>query len=401
MKSNKLQEILEKSRIVIAVHEFVLLGGPGQDLEKFFLNNKVVSLLFISHPLLNLKESYQSSSRYRYYEGRKRVKEHTAFHFRLPTPFLFMKDFLHTLFWGRNINGTYDLFVGLGPLNAFSGLILKKFGVVRRVVLYSIDYFPKRFQNRLMNFLYHKIDKFCVRFADETWNVGSRMAKAREENNGMSRGVYNKQYYVPIGVWFRQVRRKPFEKIDKKKLIYAGHLAPHMGVDLIIKAMPKLIKKIPDVQLEIIGTGESEGEIKKLAKDLGVASHIAFHGWIGNRKVFEQHLLDGAIGLAPFRTDTLDNKVKNADPGKLKDYMYCGMPVITTKVVASYPAIKKAKAGIIIDYNVDQMVRAIVRLLQKEQLLHEYRENAVRYVKQFDWEEIFGKNLKRLWGLKK
>lgn len=391
-----LKKKFENLKVIIVAHEFTIKGGAAQDLEKFLLANNVVCLLYISHPLLYMEAGRQLNSRYRYFELGELKQSKTTIRFRFPDALLYGKDLFLTLYWGITHNGRYDLFVGYDPLNAIAGIVLKKFGFVKRVVYYSIDYFPQRFENKIMNRIYHTLDKLCVRFSDETWNVGSFMKRARAKNNSMNERIYNRQYHVPMGIWFFKIKRKSFEEIDKKKLIYAGHLAPFMGVELIIKAMQKIVKEMPNIRLEIIGMGESEGKIKELAKKLGVLDAIAFYGWIDDRKTFEKHLCDGSIGLAPFTINKMDERVKNADPGKLKDYMACGLAIITTKAVSTHEDIKKAGAGIIIDYDADQLASAVLKLLKNDRLLAQYRENALHYVEQFDWNRLFGRNLERL-----
>lgn len=398
MRQDSLKKKLKNLKVVIVAHEFNVHGGLADNLKEFFLKNNVGTLLFISHPLLDEKEWHKNTSRYYYYKNNTLKQAKTAFHYRLPDVFLYGKDILLTIYWSVMKSRIYDLFIGYDPLNALAGLILKKVGIVKKVIYYSIDYFPQRFENKMINSIYHIIDKLCVRFSDETWNVGSRMELAREKYNNMDRRIYNRQYYTPIGIWYNEIKRKPFEKINKKKILYAGHLAPHMGVELIIRALPEIIKKVPSVDTEVIGMGESEGEIKELAKKLGVYDRIMFFDWIGDRKTFEKHLVDSAIGLAPFLTDSQDDKVKNADPGKIKDYMNAGMVVITTKTLSTYRELEKAKAGVIIDYDPNQLSYAVLKLLNNDRLLAEYRANALSYVKQFDWNLLFEKNLKRLFS---
>jgi len=398
MKQDSLKKKLKNLKVVIVAHEFNVHGGLADNLKEFFLKNNVSALLFISHPLLDEKEWHKNTSRYYYYKNSTLKQAKTAFHYRLPDVFLYGKDILLTIYWSVTKSRIYDLFIGYDPLNALAGLILQKVGIVKKVIYYSIDYFPQRFENKMINSIYHMIDKLCVRFSDETWNVGSRMELAREKYNNMDRRIYNRQYYTPIGVWYNEIKRKPFEKINKKKILYAGHLAPHMGVELIIRALPEIIKKVPNVDIEVIGMGESEGEIKELAKKLGVYDRIMFFDWIGDRKTFEKHLVDSAIGLAPFLTNSQDDKVKNADPGKIKDYMNAGMIVVTTKTLSTYRDLEKAKVGVIIDYDPNQLSYAVLKLLNNDRLLAEYRANALSYVKQFDWNLLFGKNLKRLFS---
>lgn len=92
----------------------------------------------------------------------------------------------------------------------------------------------------------------------------------------------------------------------------------------------------------------------------------------------------------------LDDKVKNADPGKIKDYTSAGLPVITTKAIYTWRDIEKFKCGIVINYNEDELAKAVILLLQNVNLLLQYRKNAVKYAKQFDWEKLFTENLIRV-----
>jgi glycosyltransferase involved in cell wall biosynthesis len=193
-----------------------------------------------------------------------------------------------------------------------------------------------------------------------------------------------------------KINRVPFSKVNKKKLIYAGGFIPYMGIDLAIKSLPLILKKVPGVTLDIIGRGEEEENWKKLARELGVEKIIRFEDWMEDREAFHKRLSESAIGLAPFNYHILDDKVKNADPGKIKDYMSSGLPVITTKAVYTHPEITRERCGIIVEYTVSSFSSAIIKLLTNPKLLSEYRENAIKYAKSFDWDILFQKNLGRV-----
>lgn len=394
-----MRDWIANKKIVIAVHEGMPVGA-AYDLRRFLIERNVERLLFIAHPLTFEKDFYKSSSRYEMY-GRGRItNKETSFHWRLPDAFLYIKDTLYTLIWSTKFDIKYDLFVGIDPLNALAGIILRFFGRTNKVVYYTIDYFTPRFENKVLNTIYHSIDKFCVRYCDETWNLSSVMAKARETYNNMPESLYNKQYTVPNGVWFYKAKRKPFNKINKKKIIFTGHLNPMNGIDLILKAMPKIIKKIPDIEVEIIGKGPEYENLQRLASDLQLAKYILFHGWVNNRQKLECLLSDAAIGLATFNTNIAGDKVRNADPAKLKDYALLGVPFITTNAIANPKEIMDMKYGIVIEYDKDQLANAVIKLLQDEKLLKEYRENALQFAKQYDNEKLFLTNLKRTLGEK-
>ena len=57
---------------------------------------------------------------------------------------------------------TYKLFVGADNVSALVGIILKKLGRVEKVAYWTLDYRPVRFENRVMNTVFHWLDRFCV-----------------------------------------------------------------------------------------------------------------------------------------------------------------------------------------------------------------------------------------------
>lgn len=384
---------LEGKKIVIVTHRSIMPCIPGDDLKKFLLANRCPKLLYIRHPLLLLKESYNLSSEGQYFQEGKVSRKISAPNLRLPEPVLYIKDIVYTLFWVFKSGQIYDVYFGVNNLNAFAGIVLKMLGRVKKVVYYTIDLYPTRFNNKIINWLYHKLDKLCVANCDETWNVSPFLVNYREQK-GMAGEKYSRQSTVPIGIWFNEMERVPTTKVKKTKIVYVGHLKALYGVELAVRALPLIKKKIPSINFEIIGGGEQREELVELAKKLGVAKSIKFYGW-KEKKEAEGLLSDGAIGLAPFNTD-VDEKIKNSDPAKIKDYLALGLPVVMTNASLNSQKISKLKCGIIIDYTPESLADAVIKLLSNKNLWKKYHENALAYVQQFDWNNLFSKNISRL-----
>src|SRR5436309_1265124 len=115
---------LSRKKIVIVTHKSRLPVIPGSDLKKFVLLNKCNSLLYITHPLLYLKDSVKLKSEYEIYKKEALIDRCQAFHWMLPESLLMVKDFIYTVFWVIRTNQTYDIFFGLNNLNAMGGLVL-------------------------------------------------------------------------------------------------------------------------------------------------------------------------------------------------------------------------------------------------------------------------------------
>ena len=365
---------------------------PGDDLKKFVISNGCRDLVYIRHPLLLLEESWKLSSDAQYVrDGETQVAE--ARHFKLPEPILYIKDFIYTLIWALKTNHMYDLYFGMNNLNAFAGIVLKKLGRVRKVVYYTIDLYPRRFGNKFINWIYHKLDDICVMYSDEIWNVSPFLVDYREQK-GVSKNEAKKQFTVPIGIWFDEMKRVPKSRVKKEKIVYVGHLKAFYGVEMAIRALPLILKKVPTAYLEIIGGGEQMDELKALTRKLGVKEKVKFHGW-KEKKEAEGLVADGSVGLAPFNTD-VDEKIKNADPAKIKDYMALGLPVVMTNASLNADTISNKRCGVIVDYSAESIANGVIKLLSNKKVWKEYRKNALEYIQRFDWNNIFSKNVSRL-----
>ncbi|MBI2268224.1 MAG: glycosyltransferase [Candidatus Blackburnbacteria bacterium] len=387
---------LGSKNIAIVTHRSIMPCIPGDDLKRFLLTHNCKSLLYIKHPLLLLKESYKLHSEVEHYNGNSPVKTSKAPRVILPESGHYIKDFLYTTYWILKSRNTYDLYFGINNLNALAGLVLKKLGKVNKVIYYTIDLYPERFSNTFINWIYHKLDKLCVANCDETWNVSPFMKRFRAEN-GIPETGHSRQFTVPIGVWLNQRNIIPLNRIKKTKLVFIGHLVAFRGVDLAIKALPIIAKTIPDVTLEIVGGGEQLEYLKQLAQKLQVNQMIKFHGFVESNKTALNIISNSAIALAPYRTKN-NPPAKNADPAKIKEYLSLGIPVITTKAPSIAKEIQKARCSMVVNFSTESFADAVIKLLSNRKLWKEYRKNALQYVKQFDWNIIFSKNISRLLG---
>jgi glycosyltransferase involved in cell wall biosynthesis len=370
---------LKELNIIIATHVFAT--GPSQELEDY-LKNKVKTLMFIGHPFSASKEQ---QSFYKVYLNGELRKERAGIALRSPELLAYSKDFIYTLLWTINARKNFDIFFGVDPLNSFAGIFLNKIKRTRKVILYTIDYVPKRFSNNFVNQIYHQIDSYCVNNSHQIWNLSSRMAEERTKKNVLKD---DRQIVVPIGVNFDRIKRLPFKEINRKWIAYMGHLRKGQGLELIIETLPRVVKEIPDVKLLIIGTGELENSLKKRVAELGISKNVEFKGFIKDHKDVENMLTQCAVGLAIYEPSS-DSITQYTDPSKPKQYMACGLPVIITAVPWVAEEIEKKHMGLVIKYNENALAEAVIKLLKDDKLYTESRENAINFASELNWDKIF------------
>lgn len=386
MKKNS-EAKLKKINVAIVAHIFA--SGPALDLEQF-LKEKVSSLIFIGHPFAYRKEV---NSFYRIYSKGKKIKEKKAWGIKLPGIFMYLKDIFLTFWWLLRYKKRISLYIGSDGFSAYLGLLLKKLGKVQDVVFYTIDFMPKRFDNPFLNWLYHFFDKECLKGCKVIWNLSGKMAEGREEYMGKDRKNFSPQLTVPLGIWDKRIQKLPFEKKSRFQMVFLGHILEKQGLDIVIEALSQILKKLPKVKLLIIGTGPYEDNLKRKVQKLGIKNNVEFSGYVEKHEDVERMLSESMVAVATYKPDP-ESFTYFADPGKIKNYLSAGLPVILTDVPPIAREIVEKKCALITEYNPNSFVQHAIRLLSSPSKLRTYQRNAFKFAKNFDWENVFTKALK-------
>ena len=72
------------------------------------------------------------------------------------------------------------------------------------------------------------------------------------------------------------------------RLVVVSRFSPNKRVDHAIKAAKVLLQRGVDIRLTIVGTGQEEQALKRLAVGLGIKEHIEFTGHLDEQKKIEQ-----------------------------------------------------------------------------------------------------------------
>lgn len=373
-----------KINIVIVSHKY--LTQPDDELI-FYLNNKKYSTVL--HIMHSFSDAPDRCSYYRLYKKGKLVKEYRGKDYSyLPEPILYLKELLATIKYIYKSKVVFDTYIGMDGLCVLFGRLLKLFGKVKRVIFWTMDFVPEnRFKDGLKNKIYHWINTSGYRGADEMWDLSPRMLEAREKFLGIKKSDYKSHKVVPYGMWVDSITTYEYDKVDPYTIVFMGHLLPKQGVQLILQYIPDIIKKYPKITFKIIGGGSYRDELESLVDKFKIRKHCIFLGKIEDIKELENEVAKSTIAVAPY-IKKLDTWTYYADPGKIKTYLACGVPVLLTDIPWNAKDIEDNKCGIIIDETKDSVLNAIKFLLQKDNNI-KYRHNAKKYSKTFNYNHIF------------
>jgi glycosyltransferase involved in cell wall biosynthesis len=377
---------MKPANILIVSHgykESYEAGGPPQDICDYFLK-KNMNIDYIVNPI--------SSAEFRYsfileFKNGIIVGKRKSFKIIGPEWLQYIQHFFITIYFLLSSNiKSYQVCFALDNLSLISILIFKKLGFIKKLIYYSIDYTPKRFENWILNSMYQTMDKASCYNSDINWVVSKEMVNARKRN-GLVFSRCSKFLEVPIGFHQKYIKIQPMSKIDMFHLIFVGYLAEKQGLQMVIKSLPKIISKFPKINLTIIGTGDYENTLKDLAKKMHLKNRVKFKGFVNNPRTIEKILTTAGIGLAPYKPIP-ESFTYYADPGKIKLYLGCGLPVLTTNIPPISKIITNKKAGEIVPYSEDGVLKGLTKILSDKYRYKLYRKSAISLSKNYDEEKI-------------
>lgn len=374
---------LRGRRCIVASH--VYATGPSHQLVDY-LRSRTNEVIFIAHPFPYAKDT---RSYVRVYRGGTLIKEKKFWAWGGPDLLFYLKDTLLTLWWALPY-ASQALFIGVDGLNTLCGYALKTIGLVQTLVFYTIDYIPQRSPNPMLNRLYHWMDRKAVRGADRVWNLSPVMAQERDRR-GVAPRYQSKQIVVPIGTVMDEATvNTPREHTPV--VAFMGHLRTGQGAETLLAAMPRVIQTVPEARLLMIGGGPLTEPLQQQAQALGIASHVTFTGFVEKFSDMMALLRQASVAVAPY-VDDEQTFTRYTDPGKPKDYLAAGLPVVITRVPRVAWEIAERGCGLAVNDDKKEIAHAITRLLQDKQLWQTYRANALAMAADYAWDKVFDRAL--------
>lgn len=311
--------------------------------------------------------------------------------FNLPTPeailfitlpiitILIMVQTLWYIFRLRKLYGPIDIFLSVNAFTSWIGIIIKKMRLVGETVFWVWDYYPPGYPDwwiRLARWGYWRFDTIATKYSDRVVFLNQRLVDLRQ-NIGVLKE--NQTFpVVPIGTNPGKI------SFNRKPIIgHLGVLKQSQGLDLLFDILPELMKKMPNLQIEIVGSGPDEPHFRERAKGY---KNIKFYGFVNTEDKVDEILRSWTVGIATYIPDQ-SNPAYWTDPSKMKAYISQGVPVITTAIAPFSEEIARAKAGLVVDYfQPKALIKAIVKICQKPKL---YKERAFALAKKYYYKDLY------------
>lgn len=129
----------------------------------------------------------------------------------------------------------------------------------------------------------------------------------------------------------------------------------YKGVDVTIRALPRIAEVFPDVKYLVIGRGDDQPRLAKLAEDLGISDRVIFAGFVANEDLIAHyHLADAYIMPSQEGFGIV-----------YLEAMACGLPVLSGDDDGSADPLQDGKLGWRVPHrNPEAVAAACIEILQ-------------------------------------
>ena len=213
-------------------------------------------------------------------------------------------------------------------------------------------------------------------------------SKVLVSNNDTAKVIINEYGVIPekISIVPNGVELSLFnssKQKNPKKVVFAGAMYYHRGLDVLLEAIPKIIRKIPDAKFILLGNGNELEKLKEIVLEKNLENSVEFKGWIEREKIPE-NISDASIGIGPLR---LTDVTSRALPIKVLEYMAVSLPIIAQKGTLPDDVLVNEKNGYFVD-GAEDLAEKISSLLNEPDKINQMGNQSRLMVQNFSWDHI-------------
>ena len=191
---------------------------------------------------------------------------------------------------------------------------------------------------------------------------------------------HHKTTMIPLGVDAKQfvppsVPTRDFE------ILFVGVLEYRKGLDFLLRAMPQVLKRLPQTRLTLVGKGVDEDHYKTLAKDLGIESNTHFVGSVPFDQILPYYQRCHVFCLPslgePFGISLLQA-------------MACAKPIVSTQSGGVPEFVIDGQSGLLVPQeDPEALTVALTRVLEDETFCQSCEEfNRQQCIEKYDWDVV-------------
>jgi glycosyltransferase involved in cell wall biosynthesis len=289
--------------------------------------------------------------------------------------FLFLKTLL-ALFGKR-----YDVIHAVEEA-AFFSVILKK--IFRIPLIYDMDssipsqiYYTGFIKNSLVQRFATSLERWAIK------NSSLVITVCRSLTDIVKKEFPEKPVYqiedLPLVFEEDMVSNEVLEKVKKDLdidgsvvIVYTGNFEGYQGLELLINAIPHVVKKVEDVKFLLVGGEERQvNELKRKSENIGIREKVVF---TGKRPLEEMPLYMGVSDML------VSPRIEGTNtPLKIYTYLKSGKPIVATNLL-THTQVLNRDIAVLTEPEPESLAEGIILLVKDRRFREEMGKKGAAYV---------------------
>lgn len=283
------------------------------------------------------------------------------------------------------------------PLSSVALKFKKKFGI--KVVCDQHEYYSdwiihtahyNTFVGKIVNKLsnWDKYEYKCLHKADKVVTVAEPLRDCYIGKHGIAGDKIIVVPNTPHSSTFKNesiIQQQILDKYkDKYVLLYTGGIDILRGLDLPMKALPEISKKIPNVLFLIVGKIGDTYDPRNEAEQLGVSDYVECVGW---QPLTMLPSYTKAAKITVFTPPATRDDINNTITTKIYQYISAGKPVAMSSARMMREFLVNNNAGFSVnDDDYQAFAKWVIKLYESPELYNQMSTNALKLSDAYTWE---------------
>ncbi len=197
------------------------------------------------------------------------------------------------------------------------------------------------------------------------------------------------EHGVPDILFCKEQTKKAYNLEDKKVLLTFGILSRNKGIETVLRALPKVVEKHPDVVYMVLGkthpnvlrhAGEEyRNALQLLTKKLQLNDHVIFINEFINQKELFKYLSASDIYITPYLNEA------QITSGTLSYAVGVGSAVVSTPFWHALELLDEGRGRLFDFADAEQLSQILMELLDNPEMLKNLRKKAFDYGRTITW----------------
>jgi phosphatidyl-myo-inositol dimannoside synthase len=203
--------------------------------------------------------------------------------------------------------------------------------------------------------------------------------------------IHRYEPHLPLHIIPNGVDRSTFKSPERHthqgplRVICVARLIERKGQHHLLQAARQLLEEGIDLQVSLVGTGDSLSEFQNLAADLHITHRVSFSGYVA-REDLPEHFSKADVFVLPSFNEGMSLAALEA--------LSSGLPLLLTRTGGTEWLVKDGFNGYSFDWgNVDSLAQCLRKLATNRHLLVEMGRASHQLASHYEWNKISSRYL--------